>query len=1294
MEETTGRPLTCEEREKLKQKLAFLKQEYNKTFNRLQRSQRAERVKTHVKKKIAEQNCLLKQEQSGMGIPDSRDTLAPSVGKLGTTHVSKVNLNVERRMTVSFNLQPEFFNIGGKQHESSVPEDKCDQKMLVTPTGSECAQEKEPEKSQRSRQKLRKNILKLRERESTCESSSSSTSVTSDLLCKTEVEGRELDREERKSPVFKRNDRILSLETKRSKSLSFIGSDSRNNFIPEDPASKECLSEAAGEYNPGKVTEFSSCMSHTGNNLSLLNSKSPTHNSRELEQTPSLLIDIALPTCRSTEETGDVFVCKTTKMVLKGSDSEGQKGAVGALPDLAVLDRSLRTQSVIIPCATEDISSTGSKPGTGESLHISGTEEIWKQKEDKIQVKPSVVGNASSTAAESALSSCTMVEGLLFPVEYYIRTTRRMSNCQKKVDLEAVIYSQLGKSRKGPRKKYKDITKSNKGSLEAAQRESKIQQGNSLGLYFLKQADSSTAENTIPATSGNSVADNLHSSSSPLTCHRIKSTRTRKGKRKSKCKMRSDTAQAFTSMNSKGYCSQVDCRQESKTITSVKQERPLGLATGGPEQRKEAAHFMPCGNPVVSEALQREEQTHNLLKQHNVLNLLKEAMSSDGEETKLQVHKTSVPTISSAGVQTVAWYAQQQFTTQQLITKEFFSEDSSNSYPQCRRERPLQDKTDSHEKVICNFSDGSGPSAGGVGISNSPFHVHKEMFQSLDITDFHLPDDEFGFLKLEKLKSPLLAHVEPYVLVPLRDEHLAPGSRKLLNAKSRIQEDGVLAPPGNSLPQTSNVGNQEPLRKKEFPPSALLSTPACTISLHGAGSQLAIDTHVPAFPFLGLTPAAPVLDPSRQDPTCFKCCREISTDTSQGEGHGCTLLADTSQLQNCVSDVLSSDGGEDAIHVLQARRAHESKMYSQEGKLLASQILMCRNELQCDDSKECCTGDPRETLSGFCAVDISSVWWDTADSSGKELCIVTACEFSISLWKPEEPSNWKLAHMWSFSKMPVIQIVPLPGTHCCVCVALGSLAIEELWLLFSRPGENRLQEQLVKCGYIYNVLGLSQRRLVSSSRGAQQQTLEIISLSEAGRITERQNLMPPEESILAFSEVEGEHSALVGTTVASNIVIWNMLTGQLLKMISLGKSYQASVCHKTYSDSGLLFIVLSHPYASDSQSSNGVVFTLIATNPMQAASIPVMSYLLPERCTGRYLEGDVQQRLAAAVLTSGNIAIWDLSLGLCTALLPPICDGVWAVVRWLYADSCLLAGQKDGSVYVYKYLGTLQGKAL
>lgn len=56
--------------------------------------------------------------------------------------------------------------------------------------------------------------------------------------------------------------------------------------------------------------------------------------------------------------------------------------------------------------------------------------------DDRIDIK-------HSSFTSGILDSCTLVEGLPFPVEYYIRTTRRMAASHSSVDLDAVIYSQL-----------------------------------------------------------------------------------------------------------------------------------------------------------------------------------------------------------------------------------------------------------------------------------------------------------------------------------------------------------------------------------------------------------------------------------------------------------------------------------------------------------------------------------------------------------------------------------------------------------------------------------------------------------------------------------------------------------------------------------------------------------------------------------------------------------------------------------------------------------------------------------
>ncbi|XP_019777550.1 partner and localizer of BRCA2 isoform X14 [Tursiops truncatus] len=321
--------------------------------------------------------------------------------------------------------------------------------------------------------------------------------------------------------------------------------------------------------------------------------------------------------------------------------------------------------------------------------------------------------------------------------------------------------------------------------------------------------------------------------------------------------------------------------------------------------------------------------------------------------------------------------------------------------------------------------------------------------------------------------------------------------------------------------------------------------------------------------------------------------------------------------------------------------------------------------------------------SGSCSVDVSAMWWEIAGF--KERCIITACEYVVSLWKPLDTWQWEKIYSWHFAEVPVLQIVLVPDVCNLVCVALGNLEIREIRALLCSPDGKSEKQVLLSSGNIKAVLGLTKRRLVSSSGTLCDQQVEIMTFAEDGGSKEKQFLMHPEETILTFAEVQGMQEALLGTTVMNNIVIWNLKTGQLLKKMHIGDSYQASVCHKAYSEMGLLFVVLSHPCAKESKLLGSPVFQLIVINPKTTLSVGVMLYCLPQGQAGRFLEGDVKDHFAAAVLTSGTIAIWDLLLGHCTALLPPVSDQNWSFVKWSGADSHLLAGQKDGNIFVYRY---------
>ncbi|NWQ96823.1 PALB2 protein, partial [Burhinus bistriatus] len=822
------------------------------------------------------------------------------------------------------------------------------------------------------------------------------------------------------------------------------------------------------------------------------------------------------------------------------------------------------------------------------------------------------------TAPESALNSCTVVEGLLFPVEYYVRTTRRMSNCQRKVDLDAVILSQLGRSKKGQRSKCKQKdANSDRPSQERV--ENDLESG-VVPFPFLgaenDPANSSSPQKSLPSSSGSSTSLGSISQNSITSTKRDqrRSQRKQKGRRKSACK---------------------------PSVHQVSQELTESLDFITP---RESSSLLP--NECQSE---KENCEANL-----------EKSSSDARRFK---REHSCP----------------------------MGSDDPASFG-----LPAMDP----DTCSSLFS----------------FRSPQWLAPRLGIRDFHLPDEEFGLLKLEKLESSPVSDLEVFVPSVFGDgaaSELAQDAQ--MNPEKKRPKSNLISPFKNGLPKLPHV--KSPASKKELSSHALFFTPMGT-ALGGAATQPESQISSYVFPVVGATPAVLPSVCSEVFPnTPSVPPSQVSLHSSKGAS--AQVVGDGERKDSAVPLHLDSSGTGSArkeeeksttFHLEAERVPHnksdEAVALEKHQQSESKQQRSCRaSPVQKKDVAEQLTpvllhGLREESLqlvsklkdsSSSCAVDVSTMWWETV--GGRELCVVTACESSVSLWKPLASDRWGKVYTWQVGEIPVIQIVPLPDTCNLVCIALGDLEIGEIRLLLYSSENDLFKQSLVKSGNIKAVLGLKDRRLVSSSRTTQEQQVEIVSLSETGRSKDGQTLMPPEETVLAFAEVEGMRDALVGTTAVNSIVVWsvNLQTGQLLKKMHVGYSYPASICHRAYSDSGLLFVVLSHPHAKESESCGNPAFRVIAFNPKTARSTGVLFSSLPPGHAGR--QGDVKDASAAAVLTSGAIAVWDLLLGQCTALLPPDQDGSWALARWATTTACLLAGQRDGTVCLYRYRQPQPGAA-
>ncbi|KAG3259494.1 partner and localizer of BRCA2, transcript variant X3 [Ictidomys tridecemlineatus] len=1132
MEEPSGKPLSCAEKEKLKEKLAFLKREYSKTLARLQRAQRAEKVKNSVKKTV-EQDCSLQQEISSQ-LNHSEPKNEGSPYKELQINV-RLDGNTGEKTPITLAAEPESFN----------PEDGPEEGLRVS--GMDDIQEHCPYRANGPDSEKRQSKLPGRRKKQP-----KRAHVSQEGEC-----------------FFDTDSLILS--GKRLKKQEAIGSKNPRSPITEIPSLSSCKSEIPDSPAPLVETDGENILIPSnakservdtpfkGNNFSN-NTEDPLHtipdnsNHEYLEHMPpkgncELITqgfkNISLTSPINPEVQGHQMTVSPDSTVVNKA-----AGTTGQLPRSPSLEADNSCSASELPynnLPAKIKQNLKEQNHTKESTinAFSDRNENLQENEVLSQSKSLSPEAVPSVSTENQIHSCTVLEGLLFPAEYYVRTTRRMSNCQKKVALEAVIQNHLGGRKKEFKNKSKEAPKNlNPSNENSAQSETEILDTGT-GQAISRSPQELLSPPDISSPPG-STEDNNCSRRALLQ----PSGRRHRGKRKSVC---------------------TPALGHSELIWPI---------------------FSTLG-------VNRSKEEVTLGRQQN-------------------------------------------------------------------------------EKAI--------------------------------IHDFQLPEDDFGPLMLEKLKSCSEKLIEPLESKMCKERYLKEDncvvleelSPKQIDAEMEDSEEDLIAILRKAHRQIPNLKHQP--TNKGLSSSMILFTPLNT-SASDDNSTPAVDLCSSALPMLGTTPAL------GSQAYCEKASAKVIGQTCSASQLSTpedtvSLASDSKQYDSSTSSPKLGT----SLHVSgrQEQPAHDHDSGLQATPLPTESFTFRENQLcgnrclelhkhsieqtKVADLPTCDSLNPGslqlisklKNPSGSCSVDVSAMWWERAGF--KEPCIITACEYVVSLWRPLDTWQWEKIYTWHFTEVPVLQIVPVPDVCNLVCVALGSLEIREIRALLCSSEDESEKQVLLKSGNIKAVLGLTGRRLVSSSGTLCDQQVEIMTFAEDGRSKEKQFLMPPEETILTFGEVQGMQEALLGTTIMNNIVIWNLKTGQLLKKMHIDDSYQASVCHKAYSEMGLLFVVLSHSCAKEREALGSPVFQLIVINPKTTLNVGVMLYCLPQGQAGRFLEGDVKDHFAAAVLTSGTIAIWDLLLGHCTAVLPPISDQNWSFVKWSGTDSHLLAGQKDGNIFIYRYI--------
>ncbi|XP_069840175.1 partner and localizer of BRCA2 isoform X2 [Dendropsophus ebraccatus] len=1234
MESIPEKHLTVEEKTKLKERLALLKKEYKKTVHRLQRSQRAERVKTHVKKTIEEQNRLLSQElsnpHSGSVLTGPLNDASNVAGKVcASQSVISPSADKERKLSVSFNLDPEVLHDDKKSPACSGSESSGQEPSAASKT--EPTQSSNPNQYKRSRLRLNRSARRVY-----TESMSPST-VTS-------LQGQH------------------TIEAACTK-----GTAPNNKCLTEDEALRiHAVSENTRPVQASPDRDLS---------VSVLGQKNSNTEATNAPASPVFNKEDVLTTVKASSGSLEGLYPKEETL------DTGQSGEV-------TTDRSQAAHSNAsnIDHLTGDRLPPVTKLLKGTSQELSAdlhpVPEVVETSPPLSENHPGAAvkynGESSVMDAErSPLDSCTLVEGLLFPVEYYVRTTRRMTSCQRKVDLEAVIHSQLGTTRRGMRQRRASI----------------------------------------------SSTPSLQVSGTPVRTPSHSATRSRRGRGRKSCPASVSSGLQNISVQLKFGSDATPITDGSQVVKETLQEKELGIQTGAENlQIKEGVKRVEAVTPKsggrkVHRSGAEEDYIHGL---HDSTNLTEKIQ--DIRTSRERSEPSSPFYLPSSRLHLQHLLRHLDITDFHLPDEDFGVLKLEKLKSASHLEMFIPDPTKEKKRYRRAYSTDSStmPATDPSALLHGAVQVCTNA--ALLTPSKNCPDGEQlpagdGVPRPVEASQAFLGMETPEVFrVSPSKETCAPGSLEEthcdapqcsaalettypITGVSRQASSAPLDPDTTTSIETKREGLLvlstyiNPLEAKP-PANVRSSTKELNVLLSTSMCSVPVDTPaecVPpgctlGFPLLGSTPAVfsspqGCSSPApRQQPMSTRTIQLPPDESALVNNEDELVPQDGSETHQYSEPLLLPPSGEAAPVYVKKPCSHEedseenatiSDQWNTDG-MLGGDCLRLVSEIKVKD-----------TCTGGCPVDLCSVWWEF--SGCDDLCIVSATEYSVCLWRPQEVHKWKCVHTWNFSEMPVIQILPLYQEKNVVCIALGNLDIMEIWALSSHPQLHTWEKQLVKSGHTKTAQGLSRGRVVSSSGGGGTQVLELWQLSENGSVSGSHTLAAPKDSIVAFSEVDGESDALVGSTVDNNLVLWNSVTGHLLNTFQIGSLCSDITCISATSDSGLLFFVVGSLFSKPSEISGSCIFRLIVTNPQGGASAFIMAYTLPEGLGSRYLEGDVKKQRAAAVLTCGSIALWDLPRSHCSAVLPPDSDTPWCLVRWGNRPSCLLAGRKDGTICVYEY---------
>ncbi|XP_026060389.1 partner and localizer of BRCA2 [Carassius auratus] len=1009
--------------------------------------------------------------------------------------------------------------------------------------------------------------------------------------------------------------------------------------------------------------------------------------------------------------------------------------------------------------------------------------------DDRIDIKQSGV-----------LDSCTLVEGLPFPVEYYIRTTRRMAASHSSVNLDAVIYSQLTGGR--GRRRLSQSQTSGRGhmttehsvcrSTDQARRGRKGQRGRRgrpRSTASCAKADPDCTISHSPSKSqaeSKSMSHTESPSQSVLVLDRLESQEVSSpGPTVSlKPSPEQGVTQDFTHLPDSQLCFDSQLLPDSNVFPIFRRKH----GQSGKASQTDQSPLLPSLASLI-QALQEKGKKNGLLaaldfqdfhlpdEDFGQQKLERLRLSSSVVEPFVQ-HPLVYNTRQSSRRQRMSGRksnCEARYSAGELFTPEALTTSSlEDSLPLCQSDPADQSQTEIEKdlnavneiktlssevmdsiQMIKPEPDGSinnERKAVAPLKSSETENINEIQSQTKMQKQSHmLPENSSLCPVVLSLSPSLTSHTQksqdpvlpslgmsPHFLTPgspldLRSPLFS--SSGILRSPSSVPLMGFVSPEsvsvktgyirnqGGSESQNQTQISQETVTEvqntvKPHIPSqnnttlgyenlSVLQMESSIISENEQKRECSLDTesNLECGNKINCTPENELQLLNIPEPVIFKTVFESEIQTKNSsemdiETYKCSELGSETQSMGLNQNVKSGAVGQTPVETTSLDTSTYQRTERRTGFDNNSSQLVERNTVPSNNQKlvheESLTGTSFtdevhcsavlqemhtfKALEGGCVLDLCLVRWPSED-----WCICVAGEWSICLWaQMKEIQSWCLLQTWTFAQS-VMSLQGIPDSSGLLCVTLGHLEITEARILCCPSTDGPFSQNAVCKDTLQAVLGVSNCRLVCCSSPGDQQRVSVLTVTQDGRVKNTLLLASAKQNIRTLAAVEGEKDALIGWTECKTLLIWNMKTCQLLQTIYLEKTLTMTNCMKGYCYRGVLCVLLQNAGNVCDDESNASLFTLIATNPLTGKHITLTSINCPDQHKQQLIDGDVLGTGLVGVFQSGYLAVWDLRGAVVKVV--GVLDELCRLARWAGPDM-LLTGYLNGDVSVFHYKST------